>query len=242
METMRTYGDRCGIAFALDLVGERWALLVVRELLLGPKRFTDLQTGLPHASRSVLAQRLQDLEQAALVQRRRLAPPAASTVYELTEWGRHLEGVLLALGRFAIAGPSRRREGVLNVDSQMLHLWARFDPQAADGLDATYELRLGEHRVGVRVAEGEIRFAHGDVHQPDAIVETDPGTLVALASDPGRLGDAIGSGEVRIEGDGEAVRRFLGLFPSPPHRTPPPARPASRRPPAAGAHRPAGSR
>src|ERR1700743_3723951 len=95
----RTYGDSCGIARALDLIGERWALLVVRELILGPKRFTDLRAGLPNLSADVLAQRVRDREQAGLVRRRKLPPPAGARVYELTEWGSELEPVLLALGR-----------------------------------------------------------------------------------------------------------------------------------------------
>src|SRR5512146_2571472 len=98
MSTSRSYGDRCGVARALDVVGERWALLVVRELLLGPKRFTDLRTGLPHVSPDVLAQRLRELEQGGVVRRRTLAPPAGSRVYELTDRGRELEPVILGLG------------------------------------------------------------------------------------------------------------------------------------------------
>src|SRR3954470_22598440 len=105
MATKRTYGDRCGIARALDLVGERWALLVVRELLLGPKRFTDLRTGLPHLSPNVLAQRLRELEEAGIVKREKLRPPAASQVYELTPWGHKLEDVVLALGRWGSSTP-----------------------------------------------------------------------------------------------------------------------------------------
>src|SRR6188472_3223888 len=99
--TKRTYGDRCGVARALDMVGERWALLVVRELMLGPKRFTDLRAGLPHASPNVLSQRLRELEDAGVLRRRRLPPPAASQVYELTEWGLELEPVPQSLGRWA---------------------------------------------------------------------------------------------------------------------------------------------
>src|SRR5215211_5215261 len=102
---MRTYGDRCGVARALDLVGERWALLVVRELLLGPKRFTDLRGGLPNLGPDVLAQRLRELEQAGVLRRRVLPPPAASRVYELTERGRELEPVILGLGRWGSAAP-----------------------------------------------------------------------------------------------------------------------------------------
>jgi DNA-binding HxlR family transcriptional regulator len=215
--TTRTYGDGCGVAYALDLVGERWALLVVRELLLGPKRFTDLQSGLPNASRSVLTQRLQELEQAGIVRRRRLPAPAGSRVYELTEWGRELEGVVLALGRFALAGPSRPRDGEMSVDSHVLHLQTLFDPRAAGDLDAGYELRLGEDTFQVRVADGRVEFAHGPAHRPHASIETDPGTLLELVTNPSRLTDAIRSGRVKIEGDRQALTRFLELFPRPRH-------------------------
>src|SRR6266498_1732289 len=101
MTTMRTYGDGCAIAQALDVVGERWALLVVRELLLGPKRYTDLRRGLPNASPNVLSQRLGELERAGVVRRHKLPPPAGSRVYELTDWGLELEQIVISLGRWA---------------------------------------------------------------------------------------------------------------------------------------------
>src|SRR5919106_3243857 len=109
--TMRTYGDLCGIARALDVVGERWALLVVRELLLGPKRFTDLRAGLPHVGPDVLTQRLKELEAAGVVRRATLPPPAASKVYELTRRGAELEPVVLALGRWGSAAPGPEDAG-----------------------------------------------------------------------------------------------------------------------------------
>src|SRR5918997_6974707 len=138
---MRTYGDMCGIARALDVIGERWALLVVRELVLGPKRFTDLRVGLPNASPNVLSQRLRELEAAGVVRRRRLPPPAASKVYELTDWGKELEPVIIRLGRWGARSPSKPRDAVLGVDSLILSFRTMFDPLAADGLEATYELR-----------------------------------------------------------------------------------------------------
>src|SRR5579864_4778053 len=141
--TLRTYGDSCGIARALDLVGERWALLIVRELLLGPKRFTDLRAGLPGASPNVLSQRLQELEQAGIVRRRKLGPPAGVWVYELTDWGLDLQPVVLALGRWGSRSPLIPAAD-LSVDALILALQTMFDSRAADGLRARYELRLGE--------------------------------------------------------------------------------------------------
>jgi DNA-binding HxlR family transcriptional regulator len=209
MATMRTYGDRCGIARALDHVGERWALLVVRELLLGPKRFTDLRTGLPHLSSDVLAQRLRELEGVGVVQRRKLAPPAASQVYELTDWGRELEPVVLALGRWGSRVPFPPGEAQLGIDAFVLALKTVFDPSAADGLTASYELRLGEHRFRVRVADDRLDVARGSADRPDATIESDPGTLATVLWHGGRARD------LEVEGDREAVTRFLKLFPAP---------------------------
>src|ERR671916_893278 len=154
MATMRTYDDGCAAAHALDLIGERWALLVVRELLLGPKRFTDLRAGLPGISPNVLAQRLRELEGAGIVRRRKLPAPAASRVYELTDWGMELEPIIIGLGRWGARSPSRPRDAELGVDSIILSFRTMFDPRVANGVDASYELRLGEEHFRAVVAEG----------------------------------------------------------------------------------------
>ena len=120
--TNRSYGDACGMAHAAELVGERWALLVIRELLLGPKRFTDLRAGIPRVSPNVLGQRLRELEAAGIVRRRTLPPPAASRVYELTEWGQDLEPVALRLGAWAARSPSFPHEAGIGPDSVVLAL------------------------------------------------------------------------------------------------------------------------
>jgi DNA-binding HxlR family transcriptional regulator len=215
MVIKRTYGDRCAVAGALDLVGERWALLVVRELLLGPKRFTDLRAGMPQASPNVLAQRLRELERAGVVRRRRLPPPAGSWVYELTDWGLELEDVVISLGRWGSRSPSLPHDGEISVDSRILSLKAHFDPHAAAGLRASYELRLGEDRFRVQVADGRVELARGGDDRPDAIIETDAATLGALLRNDRELDAALRSGDVRIEGDRAAVTRFLSLFPPP---------------------------
>jgi DNA-binding HxlR family transcriptional regulator len=215
MANRRKYGDRCGVARALDLVGERWALLVVRELLLGPKRFTDLRAGLPHVSPDVLAQRLRELEQDGIVQRRRLAPPAGSRVYELTDRGLELEPVVLALGRWGSSAPFPPGEPRLGVDSAILALRTLFDPAAADGLSASYELRFGEQRFQARVSEGRLEVVRGSADAPDATIETDTATLSALLWHGRRLPEALRSGDLRIEGSRRAAERFVRLFPLP---------------------------
>ena len=220
MATMRTYDDGCAAAHALDLVGERWALLVVRELLLGPKRFTDLRAGIPKASPNVLSQRLRELERAGVVRRRKLPPPAASRVYELTDWGEELEPVIISLGRWGARSPSKPCDAELGVDSLVLSFRTMFDSLAADGLTASYELRLGEDRFRAVVADGRFEIFRGIADQPDATIETDAGTLAALVYDGRDLDEALRSGDLRIEGDESAVARFLGLFSLPEPATP----------------------
>jgi DNA-binding HxlR family transcriptional regulator len=215
MTTKRTYGDGCGIAHALDLVGERWALLVVRELLLGPKRFTDLRDGLPNASPNVLSQRLRELEQAEIIRRRKLPPPAGAWIYELTDWGRELKPIAISLGTWALRSPTFPDDAPVGTDSVILALGTFFDGDAAGDLSARYELRLGESAFHVRIADRAIEVDRGAADDPDAIVETDAATLSALIWDRRGLADALRAGDVTIEGDQRAVARFLGLFPRP---------------------------
>jgi len=215
MATTRTYGDGCAIARALDLVGERWALLVVRELLLGPKRYTDLRKGLPNASPNVLAERLRELERAGVVRRRTLPPPAGSRVYELTDWGRELEEPVMALGHWAARSPSPPTDAPIGVDSLVLALRARFDPRAAHGLRAGFELRLGEDRFRIAVEDAEFDVARGGADRADATIDTDPGTLAAVLWNDRSLADAERSGTLTIEGDEAAAERFVRLFPMP---------------------------
>jgi DNA-binding HxlR family transcriptional regulator len=210
----RTYGDRCGVARALDLVGERWALLVVRELLLGPKRFTDLRAGLPGLSPDVLSQRLRELEHAGILRRRKLAPPAGSRVYELTARGLALEPIVLELGRWGSQTPFPEGDAAFGADSFVIALRTLFDPGAADGVDLTVELRLGEDEFRSRVAGGRLEIARGSAERPDATVVSDPGTLAAVLWHDRPFADALRTGDVEIDGSTPAVKRFLGVFPA----------------------------
>jgi DNA-binding HxlR family transcriptional regulator len=211
----RTYGDSCGIARALDLAGERWALLVVRELLLGPKRFTDLRGGLPSLSPDVLAQRLRELEQAGLVRRRKLPPPAGARVYELTERGAELEPVLLELGRWGSRAALPDDPAVLSPDALAIALRTLFDSAAAVDVERSYQLHLGEHAFSIRVADQKIDVARGEAEAPAASVDTDPGTLTELLWHGRAIADALDAGALRIDGSRREVGRFLKLFPSP---------------------------
>jgi DNA-binding HxlR family transcriptional regulator len=215
MPRKRTYGDRCGIARALDLVGERWALLVVRELLLGPKRFTDLRSGLPHVSPDVLAQRLRELEESGIVRRGTLPPPAGSRIYELTERGRQLEPVVLELGRFGSVAPFPPGEAQIGADALAIALKTLFAPSATDGIPATYELRLGEDRFRVEVAGGRLDISRGGAQDADATIEADPGTLATVLWHGRKLSSARRSGDLAISGNEEAAKRFMAMFPLP---------------------------
>ncbi|HZV73210.1 MAG TPA: winged helix-turn-helix transcriptional regulator [Conexibacter sp.] len=217
MASARTYNDLCGVARGLDVVGERWALLVVRELLLGPKRFTDLSRGLAGASQNVLTQRLRELEDSGVVQRRRLGPPTGAWVYELTEWGAELEPVLDQLGRWGSRAPAPPSAGI-GVDALILALKTAFDPLAAGDLNASYELRFDADRICVDVAEGEIELARGSAVDPDAILTTNVATLLILAFADHPIDDALRTGELTVSGDPEAVARLVGAFSRPaPH-------------------------
>jgi DNA-binding HxlR family transcriptional regulator len=216
MARTRSYVDACASAHALDLVGDRWALLVVRELLLGPKRFTDLKAGIPDVSPDVLGRRLRELEENGIVVRRTLPAPASSRVYELTGWGAELEPVVLALGRWGSRSPTHPHDGEIGVDALVLALRAEFDPDRAAGDDARYELRLGDQAFRAEVAGSAFQIERGTADAPDVVVATDPGTLAGLVFGGLELRAATRSGAIAVEGDEAALARFLTLFPLPP--------------------------
>jgi DNA-binding HxlR family transcriptional regulator len=209
MARTRTKLDGCGIAHASDLLGQRWALLVVRELLLGPKRFTDLRAGIPDISPNVLAQRLTELEESGIVRRRRLAPPAATQVYELTEWGRELEPAVLALGSWASHSPSFPLGAPMGADSLVLALKTTFQPEKAEGLEATYRLWLGEIPFNIAVKEGRFEAARGEADAPDATIRSDAGAIAGVVFGGKRLGKAVEAGEVEVDGSRRAVNALF---------------------------------
>jgi DNA-binding HxlR family transcriptional regulator len=216
VSTKRTYGDACGIARALDVLGERWALMVVREMLLGPKRFTDLRTDLPKVSPDVLAQRLRELEHAGIVVRRTLPAPAASHVYELTPKGLALEPALTELGRWG--GANCEPPGAdltMSRDAHILSLRTLFDPALAGGFAVTMSLRLGDERFHAVVADGGLTLERGELPEADVVVETDHATMIAIAHGRRTFAEARRSGDLRVEGDKQAAARFFGLFPLP---------------------------
>ena len=207
MPTSRSYQDRCPIARALDVVGERWALLVVRELLLGPQRFSDLQRALPGASSNMMTDRLRELATHGVVSRRRLLPPAASTVYELTQRGRGLEPVLDALGQWGSAEPPPQ-PGSLSPSAVLLFLRGSARAHARPPAD-TYRVKLDDTVWTISSGDGQLQVTPGDHEAPTAGLETDPDTLNALLLDPSGLDRAVASGAARVTGSRAALRRLL---------------------------------
>src|SRR5215207_3104907 len=212
MARTRPVQDGCGIAHASELLGQRWALLVVRELLLGPKRFTDLRTGIPDISPNVLGQRLRELEESGILRRRKLAPPAAVHVYELTDWGLELEPAVLALGRWASHSPSFPVGAGMGPDSLVLALKTTFDPAKANGLQATYGLWLGELPFRIRIEDGRFEAERGEAVDPDAVIRSDPNTVARIVFGGNRLGKAVESGDIQLDGSRRAVTALFRAF------------------------------
>jgi DNA-binding HxlR family transcriptional regulator len=202
----RSYNQFCGVARALDLIGERWALLVVRELALGPKRFTDLRQGLPGIATNVLSIRLRQLERDGVVTRRLLPPPAPAQIYELTELGRELVPIMLALGRWG-AGTMGERSPNQSIRGEWLALALKafFDPAAARDLRATIALELDGAPFTLRVEEGLLDVVPGKDGASDLAISTDTELLLKFLA-----GAPV---SVPAEGDRELLERLPELFP-----------------------------
>lgn len=218
MDGKRIYDDGCGIAHAMNLIGERWAILIIRELLLGPKRFTDLRSGLPGIGPNMLSQRLRDLEAADVLRRAALPQPAGSRVYELTAWGAELKEILAALGQWGNRTPVIKPSGRVSADSLMLGLRTGFRPAGDQSTTATFEIGLGEDRYIVTVADARIQVERGIAPAPDAILHTDTDTFKAIMSGEEKLSMALQAGQATAAGDLQALERLLacaGPAPSP---------------------------
>ena len=214
MPTKRNYDQYCAIARALEVVGDRWTLLLVRELLTGPKRHTDLRTGLPGIATNVLGDRLQLLQQAGLIRRATLPPPAASTVYELTDRGHQLKPVLLALAAWGLPLlGSPRTQDTYRLSWLVLALEQRFDPQAARGAELTWELRVGDEVLHVNVRDGAVQTLQGPAPAPEVVLEADRDVFLAWGT--GQLSDeqALAAG-LRVTPGPEALQQLRRLFPN----------------------------
>lgn len=212
MGTSRTYEDSCGVAHGLDLIGERWALLVVRELMLGAKRFGDLKSDLPGLSANVLTHRLAELEGAGLVIRRKLPKPAAVWVYELTEWARELEPVMQQLGRWAARDPNHRKDLHFGVTSLILSLRTNFDAALAAGLNITVGLRANDEWYAAHVVRRRLTIEPGEPDQPDAVICGDPRMFASVTYGGRPFSDALAADDLEVSGDPDIAERFLSLY------------------------------
>jgi DNA-binding HxlR family transcriptional regulator len=211
----RWYQDACGAAHALDLVGERWALLVMRELMWGPKRFSDLRAGLPGISANVLTQRLEGLEAAGVLVRRKLPPPASARVYGLTEWGYESEPIFQALGRWAARSPAHDPTLPFSAASLLLSLRTMLDAPRAEGIDARIGFRLGTEMFIGHLAGGHIEIARGALDDADVVFTGAPPVLAAAIYGGQSVEILEQAGALRIEGDRALAERFVTLFPLP---------------------------
>jgi DNA-binding HxlR family transcriptional regulator len=209
MPTHSSYFDGCPTSHALDLIGDRWTLLVVRELLLGPKRFTDLLRGLPRISRNVLSLRLDSLEAAGVLHRRTLPPPSAAAVYGLTERGLELETVLQAIGRWGVKSPSLPASDTLGVDTFVLGLRGTFDGAAAVGIEARYELRIGEDSFDIRISDGTMLIRRGEADGPAVAFDVDVSAMASVARGDSPLDAALSPVDDRAA---EKLAQFASLF------------------------------
>ena len=207
MPTARSYHDQCGIARALDVVGERWALLVVRELLLGPQRFSEMRQALANTSANVVTDRLRELEGRGVIQRRKLAPPSGSWVYELTAWGRQLEPILLALGGWGLEVPYPPTPNVLTPTSALIYLRGCSCPDPA--VRSVVRIVFDDQIWTARTEGGHLTIEVGDTAEADATIATDPFTFNALIGDIDAIKAEIVAGRVTVDGDLNTLRRLL---------------------------------
>jgi DNA-binding HxlR family transcriptional regulator len=209
-EAKRRYDDACGTAHALELIGERWALLVLRELMLGARRFSELRGDLPGISANVLTQRLGELEQRGLVRKVRLPPPASVQVYEATAWGLEAEPIVQALGRWAARSPQHDPTLPISGVSILLSFRTMIDAARAKGLNARIGFRFGHDEYVARLKKGTIQVVRKPVAGVDALIVAEPALLAAVVYG-GQPLDLV-----RVEGDRALAERFVTLFPLPP--------------------------
>ena len=208
-EAKRRYDDACGTAHALELIGERWSLLVLRELMLGPRRFSELRADLPGISANVLTQRLAELEERGLVRRARLPPPANAQVYQATEWGLEAEPIVQALGRWAARSPRHDPTLPISGVSILLSFRTMLSAKRAKGFDGRIGFVFGRDHYVARIRKGRIKVARGDVAEAD-VTFSGPPTAIAAVVYGGAPLDLVG-----VTGDRALAERFTKLFPLP---------------------------
>lgn len=211
----RWYDDACGTALAMELVGERWSLLIVRELMFGPRRFNELRGGLPGISANVLTQRLDGMERAGIVERMRLPPPASVQVYSLTSWGYESETAIKELGRWAVRSPKHDPSLPLSAASLMMSFRTMYAADRVTDRDARIGFRLGADPFVARLAADEIAIRREDPVGTALTLSGEPTTIASIVYGGRPVEDAEGAGDLSVLGDRALLTRFLSLFPLP---------------------------
>jgi len=206
---VKQYGQFCSVARALDLLGDRWAMLVVRELLLGPKRYTDLLDGLPGVGTNVLAVRLRELEEAGIIAREKLPPPAASTVYALTEDGLALRPVVDELARWGLRLIDRPQRGEALRTSWLVYSLAVSTPPTGMRHEDELELQVDDEPHTLTVRDGRFEARQGTAAHPLAIIKAPLRALFRLATGQAHRRELERDGQISVEKDSRAARRFL---------------------------------
>jgi DNA-binding HxlR family transcriptional regulator len=210
----RSYHQFCATARTLDLVGERWTLLIVRELITGPKRYKDLLESLPGIGTSLLAARLKHLESVDLIRRVELPPPAGSKVYELTAAGRDLEPAVMAIARWGLkwALDEPAPDDVFRPSWAVLAMEAAYDERAAGGVEETYEFRVGEEVFHATVHDGNVHARHGAAHEPDLVITAAPDAFMDLVAGRATLAQAVKQGWIHADGSRAALGHCSSIF------------------------------
>jgi DNA-binding HxlR family transcriptional regulator len=209
------YDDACGTAHALEVFGDRWALLIMRELMLGPRRFSQLRADLPSVSASILTQRLSDLARRKVLVKTKLPPPAATPVYELTQWGYEAEPITSAMGRWAARSPSHDPSRRISGVSLLLSFRTMLDLGRCSGLDACLGFRFGEDVYGAYLTSKGLSVAQGDPPDPRVRFAGTPMALGAAVYGQMPLARLEAEGALQISGDRRLAQRFVTLFPLP---------------------------
>lgn len=210
--TSRSYGHYCAIATALDTVGDRWTLLLIRELMAGPRRYTDLAEGLPGISTDLLATRLRDLEDKGLVEREVLPPPAASKVYALTDDGAALEPILVALARWGARRLPGETTGEFRPNWLTFTLRSMFTPANAPGAIMTVDFLVDDFRLRAQIDHGTLSFDDQPTGPADIVISGDPAGLAQMAVDADSERAVLAEGRVTIDGDPRLISELRRVF------------------------------
>jgi DNA-binding HxlR family transcriptional regulator len=208
----RWYDDACGTALALEFVGERWSLLIIRELLLGPRRFSEIRTGLPGLSANVLTQRLVGLEEAGILVREKLPPPANVQVYALTPWGYDAEPIVMALGRWALRSPAHDPSLPFSRIALVLALRMMLHADRIGDFDGAIGFRLGDETYLASIIAGELTIERGGLERADAILTGEPNAFLPALFGTTPLADVVANGRLAVSGNAELAARFCTFF------------------------------